>query len=241
MKASLIPGSKGVAQGPLVTAPSHSAGSLRSSYTHSRSLSYQNGDSGDHISISNHVGPQRALTRQETPPSDKGYRLKVKKTLLRINGWLETATPNNPKSGFKRKAYQFPEVPAEGYRNPALRQTSEQYNHNREVEYALSNLSRQNSQAGSFTGSVASEFGGEGSSAPRTGSSRNPRPHRSTSPAPERGRRGSIETTHTTSSGQGNHSSIPDDSGTLGQRPRKDTLEVPKPTIAIHHSHTQNS
>lgn len=185
------------------------------------------------MSTSSHSSPETALTRHPTVIlPDVGYRRKVANTLLKINGYLETAVPDRSISGFKKgKAFGYPEVPGEDYRNPVLRRTREQYDHNREMEISLRNLSRQNSQAGSFSGSVASGFGGEGSSDVRTGSSRKARSHRSTSPFPDRDINSSEPT---------NDPSISDASG-VPQRVRRDTLEVPKPTIASHHNHTWNS
>ncbi|RYP25020.1 hypothetical protein DL765_000248 [Monosporascus sp. GIB2] len=237
------PESGGPAQGTPITTTPPPIASPRPSYTRPRSIISQNRDSGDHISINSHFGPDTAPGRQQSWISrDAGYRRKVAKSLLKINSYFETAAPGRfDVSEFRRgKANGFPEVPGEGYRNPTLRLTKKQYKQNRdaenrEAENALLDLSRQHSQADSFAGSVAHGFGGEGSSAARTGLSQKSRSSRSPSPASERLHRSSPGTTNIKSSGQGNRPSISDAFGASRQRLRSDTLEVPRLT---HHNHT---
>ncbi|RYP30302.1 hypothetical protein DL767_006336 [Monosporascus sp. MG133] len=235
------PRTEGATQGLLITAPSPSIASPRFSYTRSRSIISQNGDSGDHMSMNSQFGPDADFRRQQTwVLPDAGYRRKVARALLKINSYFETPTLDRfDDSEFKHgEALGFPEVPGEDYRNPTLRRAREQYKQNREAENTSPDLSRQHSQADSFARSVSSGFGGEGSSESRTGLSQKPGSSRSTSPVPDRGRRSSTGTTNINSSGRENHPSISDVFGASRQRLRSDTLEVPKPT---HHNHTRNS
>ncbi|RYP00919.1 hypothetical protein DL764_006365 [Monosporascus ibericus] len=241
------PRTGGAAEGLLIEATSPSIASPRFSYTRPRSIISQNGGSGDHMSMNSQFGPDADFRRQQTWVSrDAGSRRKVARSLLKINSYFETASLERfDDSGFKQgeAGLGFPEVPAEGYRNPTLRRAKEEYKQNREAENreaenALPDLSRQHSQADSFARSASSGFGGEHSSAARTGLAQKPRSSRSASPVSDRGHRSSTGTTNTNSSGRGNHPSISDVFGASGQRLRSDTLEVPKPT---HHNHARNS
>ncbi|KAK7754021.1 hypothetical protein SLS62_004120 [Diatrype stigma] len=223
-------------EGILLTAPSPSMATPQLSHTRAESITSQNGDVGYHLSMQTQSGqsgldtaPQR---QQGWVLPDAGYRQKVAETLLKINSHFETAAPDRFDNSFKHgKALDFPEVPGEVYRNPVLSQTRREYNRNREAENEMLDLSRQNSQVGSFVGSVTSGSGnGEGSSAARAASlPRKPQSSQSTSPMLERGHQGgSVGKVDTNTPEQESRFSISDVHRALGQRPRRDTLEVPK-------------
>lgn len=220
----------------LLTAPSPSMATPQPSHIRPGSISSQNGDIGYHMSTHSQSGQSGLDTAPQHQQSwvvrpDAGYRKKVAETLLRINSHFETAAPDRFDDSFKHgKALDFPEVPGEDYRNPALWQTRRQYNRNREAENEMLDLSRQISQVGSFAGSVASGSGGEGGSAARAaGSSRKSQSGHSTSPMLERGHQGGIvRKVDTNTSEQEARSSISDAPRASGLRPRRDTLEVPK-------------
>lgn len=99
--------------------------------------------------------------------ADAGNRRKVAEALTAIGDYLGTAAQDRfDDSEFKRgKAVNYPEVPGEELRNQLLPQIREQYNPSRDADgNATPALRRSRSIAGSFTDSVASEFGVEGSS-----------------------------------------------------------------------------
>lgn len=92
---------------------------------------------------------------------DVGNRRKVAKTLTKIGNYLGTAAHDQLESEFKHgKALDFPEIPGEEHRNPALPQIRERYN-----PIVTPAVNDPPSRAGSFINSVASRHSGEYSSA----------------------------------------------------------------------------
>ena len=212
--------------------------------------SFSNGDRGASIEVlptTSQSAPEQGHHAKQSGMADAGNRRRVAETLTAIGNYLGTAAPDRfDDSEFKHgKALDFPEIPGEEHRNRALHQIREQYNHSRDAEGNVTPMLReQSSRAGSFTGSVASGLGVEGSSiTPRAASPQPPqsphspslfpspttprRPHANTFPV----ERGSFELQNPLLSSS---------TGSAGDRlrQRRNTLEVPSP---VHHSPTWNS
>jgi hypothetical protein len=140
-----------------------------------------------------------------------GGRRGVARTLTALSDWLVTSTPNQfDVSTFRSgPAQEYPRVPAEEHRNKHLNNIENRYDGN------ATQLRKQHSRAGSFTGGVNSGLGinVEGNPTPRAQSPR--RSHSGTFPA----ERTSGELQNVTS-----HTSA----GSNGDMPRRrPTLEVP--------------
>lgn len=115
------------------------------------------------------------------------------------------------------RANDFPELPGEEHRNPALKQIRKLYNAPREEDGSRARGSRDRSRAPSFTGSVSSRVSGDdGSTTPRAASPQPPHGRRSTFP-------------HSRSSSELQQTSSVPSTGPESRR-RRDTLEVPSPT-----------
>jgi hypothetical protein len=178
--------------------------------------------------------------------ADAGNRRKVARALTTISNHLGTAAHDQfDDSEFKHgKALDFPEIPGEEHRNCALRQIREQYNQCRDADGNVTPVLReQASKAGSFTGSVASGLGVEGSSAtpgaalpqlPQSPHSPSPFPSHTTHQAPQ----ASVLPVERTSLELQNLPSSSTSSTGDRLRQRRDMLEVPSPA---YHSPTRNN
>ncbi|KAI0172675.1 hypothetical protein GGR52DRAFT_417172 [Hypoxylon sp. FL1284] len=104
--------------------------------------------------------------RTSTAGRDVGHRRKVAKVLTKISNYLGTASEHQfDDSEFRHgKAMDFPEIPGEEMRNPALMQIRQVYNQPRdEDENAGSSPGKRPSRSGSFARSVRSTTSAEGS------------------------------------------------------------------------------
>jgi hypothetical protein len=205
------------------------------------------GTSSEIVPTTSRPAPGQGHQVKRSWTADAANRRKVAKALTAIGNYLGTAAHDQfDDSEFKRgKAVDFPEIPGEEHRNSALPQIRERYNQSRDADGNVTPVLRERpSRAGSFTGSVASGLGIEGSSTtPRAASPQSPqsphspsafsspttprRPHASTLPA----ERTSFELQNPPSS-----SSAGPTRGRLRQR--GDTLEVPSP---VHYGPTRNN
>lgn len=165
---------------------------------------------------------------------DEGNRRKVAKALTAIGDYFTTAAPNRfDDSEFKLgKALNFPELPGEENRNPALPQIREQYNHGRDLSGNVTP-----SRAGSFIGSIACGLEDEGSSTmPRTAS---PRSSLSPPVTPRKPQTSMLPAERTLLFDlQNPPPSSCDGSTGVSPRQRRDTLEVPAPA---HHGSSRNN
>lgn len=165
--------------------------------------------------------------------TDTANRRKVAKALNTIGGFFTTTDPDRfDDSEFKHgKALDFPELPGEEHRNPALYQIRVQYNHGRDLSGNVTP-----SRAGSFIGSVASGLEDEGSSiTPRPAS---PRSSLSPPGTPLKPQISTLSAERFLLDLQNPPSSQCVGSTGVSLRQRRDTLEVPAPT---HHSSSRNN
>lgn len=213
-------------------------------------LSFSNGGGGTSSEIvptTSRPAPGQGHQARPSSVADAGSRRKVARALTAVGIYLGTAAPDRfDDSEFKRgKALDFPEIPGEEHRNRALPQIREQYNQCRDADGNVTPVLReQRSRAGSFTGSVASGLGVEGSSTtPRAVSPQSPQSPHPPSPFPS-----------PTTLGRPHASTLPNErtsfelqnlpssscAGLTGGRlrQRRDTLEVPS---LVYHSPTRNS
>jgi hypothetical protein len=157
---------------------------------------------------------------------DQGSRRKIARSLFAVSNWMSIAAHDRyQNSDFKSgPALRFPEIPGEENRNGELNKIRKQYNRDQNLdEFSASGSPDRLSRVPSFTGSISSRRGFEGSPAtPRTAS-----------PAPGVGGRSQ------TSMSQVDRSSFdlqdPSSSGNATSnhsRARSNTLEVPKPVYA---------
>jgi hypothetical protein len=205
------------------------------------------GTSSEIVPTASRPAPGQGHQAKRPWTADAGNRRKVAKALIAIGNYLGTAAHDRfDDSEFKRgKALDFPEIPGEEHRNRALPRIREQYNQCRDEDGNVTPVLReQRSRAGSFTDSIASGLGVEGSSTtPRAAPPQSPQsPHSpSPSPSPTTPRRPHTSTllAERTSFEPQNPPSSSSASSTGGRlRQRRDTLEVPSP---VHHSPTRNN
>jgi hypothetical protein len=157
---------------------------------------------------------------------DQGSRRKIARTLFAVSNWMSNAAHDRyQNSDFKSgPALRFPEIPGEENRNGELNKIRKQYNRGQNTdEFSTSGSPERLSRVPSFTGSISSRRGPEGS--PPIG--------RTSSPAPSIGGRSQA------SMSQADRSSFdvqdPSSTGNATRshsRARGNTLEVPKPVYA---------
>ncbi|GFG11435.1 hypothetical protein IFM61606_03194 [Aspergillus udagawae] len=189
-----------------------------------RPNSPSDGDSSIEVGHTMSRNSRWPLRRSAT--EDQGSRRKIARSLFALSNWMSIAAHDRyQNSDFKSgPALRFPEIPGEENRNGELNKIRKQYNRDQNLdEFSASGSPDRLSRVPSFTGSISSRRGFEGSPAtPRTAS-----------PAPGVGGRSqasmsqvdrsSFDLQNPSSSGNAtsNHS-----------RARSNTLEVPKPVYA---------
>lgn len=203
------------------------------------------GPSTEIVTTTSLPAPRQGHQAERTRTADAGNRRKVANVLTAISNYVGTAAYERfDDSEFKRgKAVDFPEIPGEEHRNRELPRIREQYNQYQDAHGNV-RLREQRSRAGSFTNSVASGLGVEGSSTKSRAASPQPpqSPHSSSPlPSPTTPRRPHASTLPAERTSFGLHN--PPSSSSAGPsggmlRQRRDTLEVPSP---VHHSHTRNN
>ncbi|KAF2812966.1 uncharacterized protein BDZ99DRAFT_486380 [Mytilinidion resinicola] len=119
--------------------------------------------SDDHLPSSRGADSNDSDVVKEPERVDAGNRKKVANMLTSIGNYFGTAAHDDV-SEFKRgRAVDFPEIPGEEHRNPALAQIRESYNPRRDAEGNLTpSLRKQNSRGSFMTMGSGSGLGIEG-------------------------------------------------------------------------------
>ncbi|GFF28719.1 hypothetical protein IFM58399_02067 [Aspergillus lentulus] len=183
-------------------------------------------DRGSSIEVGHTMSRSSRWPLKRSATEDQGSRRKIAHTLFAVSNWMSNAAHDRyQNSDFKSgPALRFPEIPGEENRNGELNKIRKQYNRGQNTdEFGTSGSPERLSRVPSFTGSISSRRGLDGS--PPIG--------RSSSPAPSIGGRSQA------SMSQADRSSFdvqdPSSSGNATgshSRARGNTLEVPKPIYA---------